>query len=110
MLAFSGGNLKLKGFPSSSVPLPAGQPVLSAQNASTPHRRQFLLSYAAPAPRQEARLMSRYVTGLERIGFQLQQRSGAGTPGALYSLVDRSWEILVEGSSSTVQISVVERR
>lgn len=110
VLAFSGSKLKLKGFPASAVPLPVGEPVLAAQNASTPHRQQFLLTYAAPTAQKEARFMSRYVGGLERIGFQLQQHEGAGTPGALYSLVDHAWEILVEGSSSTVQVSVVERR
>jgi len=110
-LAYSGGGLRLRGFPSASVPLPKGEPLLAASNASTPNRRQFLLTYAAPeTARAEGLFMRRYVNALVAMGFTLEQHVGQGTASALYSLVDRTWEILVEGSSSTVQVSVVERR
>jgi hypothetical protein len=51
--------------------------------------------------------MGNYVRTLRGLGFVLKQHSYADTPAALYSLEDAHWEVLVEGSSSTVGVSVV---
>ncbi|WP_298208716.1 hypothetical protein [Ferrimicrobium sp.] len=98
-----------KAFPVAAVPLPVGSPMINIANDSTKRRRQFQLTYA-PAPSTQATFMERYVHTLRSLGYALKQHSYADTPNALYSLEDTKWEVLVEGSSSTVGISVVALR
>lgn len=95
-----------KTFPVAVVPLPKGSPLINIANDSTKRRRQFQMTYA-PAPSSQATFMEQYVHTLRALGYVLKQHSYAGTPNALYSLEDTKWEVLVEGSSSTVGISVV---
>jgi hypothetical protein len=97
-----------KTFPKSVVPLPHGAPLVNLVNDSTKSRKQFQLTYAS-SPSSRLAFMAHYIHTLKSLGFALKQHSYAGTPNALYSLEDASWEVLVEGSSSTVGISVVAR-
>ncbi|MEX6429750.1 MAG: hypothetical protein ACYCWN_07805 [Ferrimicrobium sp.] len=93
-------------FPVAVVPLPKGAPLVDVVNDSTTHHAQFQLTYA-PRPALRASFMGNYVRTLRGLGFVLKQHSYADTPAALYSLEDAHWEVLVEGSSSTVGVSVV---
>jgi hypothetical protein len=95
-----------KSFPVRVVPLPKGASLINVANDSTKHRAQFQLTYA-PSPSSQAAFMNRYVKALKGLGFVQKQDSYANTPSALYSLDDTHWEVLVEGSSSTVGVSVV---
>ncbi|MGC9155535.1 MAG: hypothetical protein ACP5HZ_07790 [Ferrimicrobium sp.] len=95
-----------KTFPVAVVPLPKGSPLIDIVNDSTKRRKQFQMTYA-PASSSQAAFMERYVHTLRDLGYALKQHSYPGTPNALYSLEDSKWEVLVEGSSSTVGISVV---
>jgi hypothetical protein len=95
-----------KSFPVRVVPLPEGAPLINVANDSTKHRAQFQLTYA-PSPSSQATFMNLYVKTLKGLGFVLKQHSYANTPSALYSLDDSHWEVLIEGSSSTVGVSVV---
>ncbi len=98
-----------KTFPKSVVPLPDGAPLVNVANDSTKSRKQFQLTYAS-APASRSAFMEGYIHTLKSLGFALKQHSYVGTPNALYSLEDATWEVLVEGSSSTVGISVVARK
>jgi hypothetical protein len=98
-----------KTFPKSVVPLPNGAPLVNIANDSTKSRKQFQLTYAS-SPASRLAFMAHYIRTLKSLGFVLKQHSYAGTPNALYSLEDASWEVLVEGSSSTVGVSVVARK
>lgn len=98
-----------KTFPKSVVPLPGGAPLVNIANDSTKSRRQFQLTYAS-RPSLRSAFMEHYIHTLRGLGFVLKEHSYTGTPNALYSLENASWEVLVEGSSSTVGISVVERK
>jgi len=95
-----------KSFPVRVVPLPKGASLINVANDSTKHRAQFQLTYA-PSPSSQATFMNLYVKTLKGLGFVLKQHSYANTPSALYSLDDSHWEVLIEGSSSTVGVSVV---
>lgn len=98
-----------KTFPRSVVPLPNGAPLVDFVDDSTKSRKQFQLTYAS-SPSSRLAFIARYIHTLQSLGFALKQHSYAGTPNALYSLEDATWEVLVEGSSSTVGISVVARK
>jgi hypothetical protein len=95
-----------KTFPKAVVPLPNGAPLVNLVNDSTKSRKQFQLTYAS-SPSSRSAFMEDYIHTLKSLGFALKQHSYSGTPNALYSLEDTNWEVLVEGSSSTVGISVV---